>query len=60
MSDRIFVTGGLAALGSVVLAYFLYSQMSGGQAMAADDFTSMPAISQGLFAIYRDGLGVGP
>ncbi|HQY44201.1 MAG TPA: peptidylprolyl isomerase [Paracoccaceae bacterium] len=37
MSDRIFVTGGLAALGSVVLAYFLYSQMSGGQAMAADD-----------------------
>ena len=30
------------------------------QAMAADDFTSMPAISQGLFAIYRDGLGVRP
>ena len=37
MSDRIFLTGGLAALASVGLAWFIYSQTSGGQAMAADD-----------------------
>ncbi len=30
------------------------------QAMAAGDFSTMPAMSKGLFAIYRDGLGVGP
>jgi peptidylprolyl isomerase len=37
MSDRIFVTGGLAALASVALAYYLYSQMAIGPVMAADD-----------------------
>ena len=30
------------------------------QAMTAGDFSTMPAMSKGLFAIYRDGLGVGP
>lgn len=28
------------------------------QAMAADDFAAMPAISTGLFTVYRDGLGM--
>ncbi len=37
MSDRIFLTGGLAALASVGLAWFIYNQTSGGQMMAADD-----------------------
>ena len=30
------------------------------QAMAADDFSAMPFVSKGLFAVYRDGLGMAP
>ena len=37
MSDRIFLTGTLAALVSVALAWFLYGQLSAGQAMSVED-----------------------
>lgn len=37
MSDRIFVTGGLAALGAIGLAWMLYGQLSAAKVMPAED-----------------------
>lgn len=53
--------GQIAAQTDTAAAATLFLGMVQGlvmQAMAADDFTPMPAISTGLFAVYRDGLGM--
>lgn len=53
--------GQIAAQTDTAAAATLFLGMVQGlvmQAMAADDFATMPAISTGLFAVYRDGLGM--
>ena len=59
--DLAKVQGQISAQTDTAAAATLFLGMVQGlvmQAMAADDFTAMPAISTAVFAVYRDGLGM--